>query len=174
MSPVYAADESLSTELQEALQQALQGTQEEVEQQLQDLIAANPGQASLILDQASAMASGATSSAVSSVARRHAVAQAQQNQNNGSSFSGFDNYPVGGQFLLWQNNQAYALNVRTELDMQAAFLFTQLQNPSQFAINQSTLLGWWQSSLQFESCLLGASVKVGPYGSLSLGVSRGC
>lgn len=33
---------------------------------------------------------------------------------------------------------------------------------------------WFTQNLNFEACFLGASVKVGPYGTTSLSVGRGC
>lgn len=36
------------------------------------------------------------------------------------------------------------------------------------------LYGWFTKSLNFEVCLLGATVTVGPYGRTSLSVGRGC
>lgn len=34
--------------------------------------------------------------------------------------------------------------------------------------------GWFTQNLNFEACFLGASVKVGPYGTTTLSVGRGC
>lgn len=36
------------------------------------------------------------------------------------------------------------------------------------------LYGWFTKGLNFEACLLGATVTVGPYGRTSLSVGRGC
>lgn len=33
---------------------------------------------------------------------------------------------------------------------------------------------WFTQNLNFEACFLGASIKVGPYGTTSLSVGRGC
>jgi hypothetical protein len=36
------------------------------------------------------------------------------------------------------------------------------------------LYGWFTQNLNFEACILGASVKVGPYGSVTGAVGNGC
>jgi hypothetical protein len=36
------------------------------------------------------------------------------------------------------------------------------------------LYGWFTQNLNFEACILGATVKVGPYGTISGSLTRGC
>lgn len=120
-TPAFAQEEVLSEELQQALQQILQGDPLVVAQRLQALVDTNPDQASLILDRALEQASGFTWAAVSTVVRSRMLTQVPQSLGIGFEPLAVGVYPpVGGQFLMWQNNLPYALNVRTEQEPQAA------------------------------------------------------
>lgn len=175
MSQALAADAgALDPALQTQLDAALEGTPEEVEDKLQALLDANPDDARAIAAQARAQAPASVLAAVTGITRTY-VATNSPPGNNTSLFGNFMNNQNnnGGMHTIWFNNQAFVFDPNTEEELRAIFLFNQILTPNLFAFNQTQLYGWAQN-FNFETCLLGTTMKVGPYGTVSGTVSRGC
>lgn len=61
---------------------------------------------------------------------------------------------------------------QTPANLAGAYAFVAASAPGVFA--PGIMQQFFTQSLNFETCHLGASIKVGPYGSLVASVSRGC